>query len=110
MALATPGRQGGGDGGNGLPESGNGSVTEGVPELTEAMIETAMSKAEGRTCVAGDTCCYAFAYGLAAARASCTATGRCKVGWVVRDTGREGWDVWLEVATGSVKLIRQINA
>ena len=81
-----------------------------MPELTEAMIETAMSKAEGRTGVAGDNRCYAFAYDLVGARASCTTKGRCKVGWVVRDTGRQAWDVWLEVSTGLVKLIRQVEA
>jgi hypothetical protein len=36
--------------------------------------------------------------------------GRCKVGWVVRKSGRESWDVWLEVATGLVKLVPQANA
>ena len=80
------------------------------PGLTEAMIETAMAKAEARVCAPGDTRCYAFPYHLEGAQATCTAKGRCHVGWVVRDSGRQAWDVWLEVSTGLVKLIPQANA
>ncbi len=36
--------------------------------------------------------------------------GRCKVGWVVTNVGQGSWDVWLEVSTGVVKLIRRANA
>ena len=79
-------------------------------ELTEAMIAAAMGKADARLCAPGDNRCYAFAYGLAGAKATCTTKGRCKVGWVVRDTGRQAWDVWLEVSTGLVKIIPQTNA
>jgi hypothetical protein len=79
-------------------------------ELTEELIAAAMAKADARVCVPGDPRCYAFPYGVAGARATCTTKGRCKVGWVVRNSGRESWDVWLEVATGLVKLIPQANA
>ncbi len=41
---------------------------------------------------------------------TCTPKGRCKVGWIVRASGRESWDVWLEVSTGLVKLIPQADA
>ena len=85
-------------------------MTEETPEITEAMIAAAMAKADARLCAPGDNRCYAFAYGLAGARATCTTKGRCKVGWVVRDTGREAWDVWLEVSTGLVKLVPQVIA
>ena len=44
------------------------------------------------------------------ARATCTPKGRCKVGWIVSKGGRESFDVWLEVSTGLVKLIRQAEA
>jgi len=69
-----------------------------------------MAKANVRVCVPGDTRCYAFPYDLARAQATCTPKGRCKVGWVVRASGRESWDVWLEVSTGLVKLIAQVDA
>ena len=85
-------------------------MTEDRPELTEAMIEAAMTKAEARVCAPGDNRCYGFPYRLQDALPTCTAKGRCHVGWVVRANGREAWDVWLEVSTGLVKLIAQANA
>jgi hypothetical protein len=78
-------------------------------KLTEAMITAAMAKAEARVCVQSDRC-YAFPHPLEDALASCTPKGRCNVGWIVSRGGRESWDVWLEVHTGLVKLIRQANA
>jgi hypothetical protein len=74
------------------------------------MISAAMTKADTRTCSPGDQRCYAFPYPAEEARKLCTPKGRCKVGWVVRAGGREAWDVWLEVSTGLVKLIRQTDA
>ena len=78
-------------------------------ELTEAMTAAAMAKADARVCVPGDQRCYAFPYDLAGAQATCTPKGRCKVGWVVLASGRESWDVWLEVSAGLVKLVPQSN-
>jgi hypothetical protein len=78
-------------------------------ELTEAMITAVMAKAYARVCGGSDRC-FAFPYPLEAARESCTPKGRCKVGWIVSRGGRESFDVWLEVATGLVKLIRQAEA
>jgi hypothetical protein len=78
-------------------------------DLTEAMIASAMAKAEARVCPAGDHRCYPLPSNVAAARATCTPKGRCKVGWVVRKSGRESWDVWLEVSAGLVKLVPQSN-
>jgi hypothetical protein len=79
-------------------------------ELTDEMIAAAMAKAEARVCPPGDQRCYAFPYPATEAGKTCTAKGRCKVGWIVRAGGREAWDVWLEVSTGLVKLIRQTDA
>jgi hypothetical protein len=79
------------------------------PELTEEAITAAMARAEARVCVGSDRC-YAFPHRLVDARETCTAKGRCKVGWIVSRGGRESWDVWLEVATRLVKLIRQAEA
>ena len=78
-------------------------------ELTEAMIEAAMAKADARVCV-GNPRCVALPDPVYAARESCTPKGRCKIGWVVGQGGRESYDVWVEVATGLVKLIPQMNA
>jgi hypothetical protein len=80
-----------------------------APELTEAMITAAMAKTDAQLCLPGDNRCFAFASNVDAARATCTPKGRCKVGWVVRKSGRESWDVWLEVSTGQVKLVPQSN-
>ena len=79
-------------------------------ELTEELIAAAMAKADARVCLLGDTRCYAFPYDLAGAQATCTPKGRCMVGWIVRASGREAWDVWVEISTGLVKLIPQKNA
>ncbi len=81
-----------------------GPMTE--PELTEETIEAAMAKAEARVCVGSDPC-YALANTLDVARTRCTPKGRCRVGLLVSHGGREAYDVWLEVSTGLVKLIRQ---
>ena len=78
-------------------------------ELTEALIAAAIRKADARVCV-GNPRCYAFPDRLQDARASCTPKERCKVGWIVGRGGRDSWDVWLEVSTGLVKLIRQADA
>jgi hypothetical protein len=78
-------------------------------ELTEAMITAAMAKADARVCAGSDRC-YPFPDRLEDARRSCTPKGRCKIGWIVSRGGRERFDVWLEIATGLVKLIRQADA
>ena len=79
------------------------------PELTEEMVTAAIAKAETRVCVGSDRC-YVFPHRLEDALASCTAKGRCKVGWVVSKGGRESFDVWLEVSTRLVELILQAEA
>lgn len=76
---------------------------------TEAMITAAMAKVHAQVCVGSDRC-YAFPRRLDDALASCTPKGRCTVGWVVSKGGRESHDVWLEVATGLVKLIARVDA
>jgi hypothetical protein len=78
------------------------------PELTEEMIEVAMAKAAARTCT-GNERCYALPSDVDTARARCTPKGRCRVDMIVGGGGRESFDVWLEVSTGLVKLIRQTN-
>jgi hypothetical protein len=80
-----------------------------APELTEDMITAAMAKADARVCVPGDHRCYAFPSNVDAARKTCTPKGRCKVGWVVRASGRESWDVWLDLETGEGRLRRRVD-
>ena len=79
------------------------------PELTEEAIVAAMAKADTRVCVGTDRC-YAFPDRLEDARQTCTPKGRCEIGWIASRGGRESFDVWLEVSTGLVKLIRQADA
>jgi hypothetical protein len=78
-------------------------------ELTEAMITAAMAKAEARVCV-GNNHCHAFPDRLEDALASCTLNGRCRVGWILRMSGHESWDVWLEVGSGLVMLVLKAHA
>jgi hypothetical protein len=78
-------------------------------ELIEAVITTAMAKADARVCVGSD-CCYAFPDPLEHAIQTCTLMGRCKVVWIVSKGGRESWDVWLKVSTRLVKLIARVDA
>ena len=79
------------------------------PELTEELIAAAMARAEARVCVGSDRC-YALPSDVDSARARCTPQGRCRVGLIVSKGGRESHDVWVEVGTGLVKLIRQTDA
>jgi hypothetical protein len=62
-----------------------------APELTEAMITAAMAKADQRVCVGSDRC-FALPHRVKDARQSCTAKGRCKVGWIVSRGVRENRD------------------
>jgi hypothetical protein len=78
-------------------------------ELTEEMVTAAVAKADRHVCVGSDRC-FALPDRLQDARANCTPKGRCKVGWLVSRGGRESFDVWPEVSTGLVKLIRQAEA
>ena len=66
-------------------------------------------KADARVCVGSDRC-YALPHWLEDARGTCTPKGQCKVGWILRMSGHESWDVWLEVRTGLVKLVPQTDA
>ena len=67
-----------------------------------------MVKAEARVCVGSDRC-YAQPSDIATARTRCTADSRCRVGLIVSRGGRESHDVWREVSTGLVKVIRQAD-
>jgi hypothetical protein len=78
-------------------------------ELTEERIAEAMARAEKVACRPGDDRCYPLPYGLEEARASCTPKGRCKVGWIVANAGRDSWDVWLDVHTGEGRLRRRTD-
>jgi hypothetical protein len=71
------------------------------------VIAEAIARTKRVACRPGKGRCYAFPNSVEDARVSCTPKGRCNVSWIVSKGGRESWDVWLEVATGLVKLIAQ---
>ncbi len=79
--------------------------------LTQEMIEEGMARAEKVACRPGDARCYPLPYGVEDARASCTPKGRCNVGGtrrvIVANSGRDAWDVWLDLHTGEGRLRRQ---
>ncbi len=77
-------------------------------KLTEERIAAAMAKADARVCV-GNPRCFALPDPVYAARESCTAKGRCKVGWIAANSGRDAWDVWLDLHTGEGRLRRQVD-
>ena len=77
-------------------------------ELTDELIATAMTRADARVCSGTDRC-YAFPDRLEDARKICTPKGRCNVGWIIRASGGERWDAWVDVATGLAKLIPRTN-
>jgi hypothetical protein len=78
-----------------------------TPELTEERIAEAMTRAEKVACRPGDARCYAFPNRLEEALAICTPKGRCRVGWIVANSGRDSWDVWLDLLTGEGRLRRR---
>jgi len=75
--------------------------------LTQEMIEEGMARAEKVACRPGDDRCYAFPNRLEDAQASWTPKGRCRIGWIVANYGRDSWDVWLDLHTGKERLRRQ---
>jgi hypothetical protein len=75
-----------------------------TPELTEELIAEAMARAEKVACTPGDQRCLPLPYDVVGALATCTPKGRCKVGWIVANSGRDSWDVWLDVHTGEGRL------
>ena len=77
-------------------------------ELTEKKIAAALAKADKRVRVGSDRC-FALPSDVEGARETCMPKGRCRVGLIVSRGGRESFDVWLEVSTGLVKLIRQTD-
>jgi hypothetical protein len=78
-------------------------------ERTEEKIAAAMAKADARVWIGSDRCC-ALSHRLEDARETRISKERGTVGWIVGRGGRESFDVWLEVATGLGKLIRQADA
>jgi hypothetical protein len=78
-------------------------------ELTEERIAEAMARAEKVACRPADNRCLPLPYSAAEARKTCTPMGRCKVGWIVANAGRDAWDVWLDVHTGEGRLRRQTD-
>jgi hypothetical protein len=82
------------------------------PELAEERIAEATARAEKVACRPGDDRCLAFPDPVAEARASCTPKGRCRIGGtrgvILARSGRESWDVWLDVQTGEERPRRRM--
>ena len=74
------------------------------------MLDDAMTRAEKVACPPGDQRCYALPDKLADARENCTPKGRCKIGWIVANSGRQSWDVWLDIHTGEGRLRKQADS
>ena len=77
--------------------------------VTQAMIEEGMARAEKVACSPGDSRCYAFPNRIEDVRASCTPKERCRIGWIIANSGRDRWDVWLDVHTGEGRLRRRTD-
>ncbi len=80
-----------------------------APELTQAMIDDGMRRAEKVACAPFDDRCYPFPDPLKDARATCTPKGRCLIGRIVSNGGRDSWDVWIDVNTGEGRLRRRVE-
>ena len=80
-----------------------------TPELTQAMIDEGMARAETVVCRPGDDRCYPFLDPIALVRTTCTPQGRCCIGQIVAHGGRDDWDVWLDVHTGEGRLRRRTH-
>src|SRR5215204_3623962 len=80
-----------------------------TPELTEERIAEAMARAEKVACRPGDDRCYPLPHSAVEARKTCTPKGRCKIGWIVANSGRDSWDVWLAVHTGEGRLAKRLE-
>ena len=76
-------------------------------KVTQEMIAEGMARAEQVACRPGDDRCYAFPNRLEDAQASCTPKGRCRLGWIVANSGRDSWDIWFDVHTDQGRLQRR---
>ena len=76
-------------------------------ELTQAMIDEAMTRAERAACAPRDERCFPLRWTPKDARETCTSTGRCQIGTLAAESGRKSWDVWLDVHTGGGRLRRR---
>lgn len=76
-----------------------------IPELTQTLIAETMERTEARHCPRNERC-FVFPHPLEEARARCDAHHRCRVGWMLRDAGRESFEILLDLTTGMARLWR----
>jgi hypothetical protein len=61
----------------------------------------------------GDDRCNPLPYSAEEARKACTPKGRCTIGGtrrvIVAHSGRDSWDVWLDLHTGEGRLRRRAD-
>lgn len=80
-----------------------------TPELTEELSTEAMARAEKVACPPANHRCSALPDPVQEARTTCTSKGRCKIGWILANSGRDSWDVWLDVQAGEGRLRRRTD-
>ena len=75
--------------------------------LPQVRIAEALARAEKAACPPSNGRCYAFPDPLGEAHKTCTPKGRCSIGWIVSNGGRDSWDVRLDLHTGEGQLTRR---
>lgn len=77
-------------------------------KLNEERIAEAMARAEKVACAPGGSGRrFALPDPIDEARKMCTRKGRCLFGCIVANSGRDSWDVSLDLHTGEGRLQRQ---
>jgi hypothetical protein len=80
------------------------ATPESLPELTDELIDAGLERARRAVCGPLKERCSAFNYGVDEARKRCMPNGRCAIGWLSRDNGRQAWDAWLDLRMGEGRL------
>lgn len=83
-----------------------------MPErpLTDEIIAEAMERPVKVACGTDDSRCFGLPDPLALAHETCDSKGRCMIGWIIADSGRKSWDVWLDTNTGEGRLRKQAES
>ena len=68
-----------------------------------------MARAEKVACRPGAHRCLPLPNPVQSALATCTPKGRCKIGWIVANAGRDTWHVWLDLHTGEGRVRRWVD-
>jgi hypothetical protein len=72
-------------------------VADRAEKVTEELVEDGTARAETDAWAPGDDRCYPFRDRIEDLQASCMPWGRCRVGWILANSGRDNWDFWLDL-------------